>query len=125
MGEKILLIEDSEAITKNITFNLSRFGYKILSEKTIIAGSIILSKYEIMLIIADIDLLNTENTSIKEQLNIKKDNRFPSIIVLVDEERNILERNHWENITIVTKPFSAAKLLNTVQTILAKEKISQ
>jgi len=125
MGKKILLIEDSEAITKNITFNLSRFGYKILSEKTIIAGSIILSKYEIMLIIADIDLLNTENTSIKEQLNIKKDNRFPSIIVLVDEERNILERNHWENITIVTKPFSAAKLLNTVQTILAKEKISQ
>ncbi len=122
MNKNILLIEDSEVITKNITYNLSSSGYKILSEKTTLAGRTILSKYKIMLIIADIDLLNTENISIKEQLNVIKDNSFPPIIVLIDEERNLLERNHWENITIVTKPFSGAKLLNTVQRIVDYKK---
>lgn len=115
MISKILLIEDSEAISKSITLNLQGNGYKVYSTDNIKEGLKILSETEIGLIIADMNLKSSKTTDFTR--NISGDSRYNLIPLLMltdeagrDSKKSISGIEGW-----IIKPFSADKLLNTVR----------
>lgn len=115
MIRKILLIEDSEAISKNITVNLRENGYKVYSTQTISEGLRILSENKIVLIIADINLKNSNIINFAS--NIADDNKYNLIplLMLSNEEGKISNNNISGIEEWIIKPFSTDKLLKTVR----------
>ena len=114
----ILLIEDSEAISKSISFDLQRNGYTLYSAHTITEGLSILSDNTIGLIIADIDLKSSKIIDFTS--SILDDNRYNLIplIMLINEEEKVSGKiipgiEEW-----MIKPFSTHKLLKTVKKFL-------
>ena len=115
MAGNVLLLEDSEAISKNIYLTLKENGYDVLSTDSTTEGLYILSEYSIGLIIAD---MNIDNGKIVYFTNeIYSDNKYNSIplLMLADD----FGKNSWKNIqridNWIIKPFSANKLINTVE----------
>lgn len=115
MIRKILLIEDSEAISKSIIINLQENGYKVYSSETITEGLRILSENKIELIIADINLKNSKITDFIS--NIADDSRYNLIplLMLSNEEENISDKSISGIEEWIIKPFSTDKLLKTVR----------
>ena len=115
MIRKILLIEDSEAISKNITINLRENGYKVYSTETITEGLRILSENEIGLIIADVNLKNSKIIDFTS--NIAVDNRYNLIplLMLSSEEGKVSNKSISGIEEWIIKPFSTDKLLKTVR----------
>jgi len=111
---KILLIEDSEAISKSIIVNLHENGYNVYSTETITDGLRILSETSIGLIIADMNLKNSKIIDFAR--NIADDSRYNLIplIILIDEGSKVSKRSMPEIEEWIIKPFSAEKLLKTV-----------
>ncbi len=115
MIRKILLIEDSEAISKSIIINLQGNGYKVYSTDTITEGLRILSETEIGLIIADMNLKS--NKIIDFTRNIAGDSRYNLIplLMLTNEEGKISKRSISGVEGWIIKPFSADNLLKIVR----------
>ena len=115
MIRNILLIEDSEAISKSIIVNLHENGYEVYSTETITEGLRILSETEIGLIIADINLENSKIIDFAR--NIAGDSRYNLIplIMLIDEGGKVSKRSIPGIEEWIIKPFSADKLLKTVR----------
>lgn len=113
--KKILLIEDSEAISKNMTVNLQENGYKVYSTDTITEGLRILSETDIGLIIADMNLKDSKIIDFGR--NIFDDSRYNLIplLMLTDEAGKVSKRNISGLAGWIIKPFSADKLLKTVR----------
>ncbi len=115
MEGKVLLLEKSEAISKNIFLTLQDYGYEVLSTNSTTEGLSILLEYDIGLIIAD---MNIDNGKILYFTNeIKSDNKYSSIplLMLADD----IGKNSWKRIdgieNWIIKPFSANKLINIVE----------
>ena len=117
MTKKILLIEDSEATSKNITINLQGNGYEVFSADTITQGLGILSKTEIGLIIADIDLKNSNIVDYTRDIFANPRYNLIPLLILTDEAGVVPERNVPGSKAWIIKPFSADKLLNTVRNL--------
>lgn len=115
MGCKVLLLEKSEAISKNIFLILSESGFEVLSTNSITEGLYILSEYKIGIIIADINIDNGKIIYFAEEVNL--DNKYSSIplLILADE----IGKNTWRETDGIKnwliRPFSANKLLKTVK----------
>ncbi|RKX84009.1 MAG: hypothetical protein DRP58_07850 [Spirochaetes bacterium] len=117
MSGKILLLEKSEAISKNIFLTLQNSGYEVLSTNSTTEGLYILSEYDIRVIIAD---TNMNKGKIVYFTNALKSNNKYSLIpllMLADDKG----KNSWEQLSDVEnwviKPFSADKLLKAVRSI--------
>ena len=115
MIKKILLIEDSEAISKSITINLQENGYKVYSSETITEGLRILSENKIGLIIADVNLKNSKIIDFTS--NIADDSKYNLIplLMLSNEEGKVSNKNISGIEEWIIKPFSTDKLLKTVR----------
>lgn len=119
MKGKVLLLEESEAVSKNIFLTLKECGYDVLSTNSTTEGLDILSEYDIGLIIAD---MNINRGRIKyftnEISSVAKYNLIPILILADDQGKkswNQSERvKNW-----LIKPFSADKLLKTVNKALS------
>jgi len=111
----ILLIEDSEAISKSIIINLQGNSYKVYSTETITEGLRILSDTEIGLIIADINLKSSKIIDFTR--NITGDSRYKLIplLMLTDEAGKVSKRSISGIKGWIIKPFSADKLLKAVR----------
>ena len=115
MTGNILLLEDSEAIAKNIFLTLKEYGYEVLSTSSTTEGLYILSVYRIGLIIADMNIDNGKIMYFTNEIN--SDKKYSSIPLLM--LANDVGKNSWKQIegieNWIIKPFSANKLLNTVK----------
>lgn len=115
MSGKVLLLENSEAISKNIFLTLHEYGYEVLSTNSTTEGLYILSEYNIGLIIADMNIDSRRIIYFTNELN--SDNKYKSIplLILTDD----IGKNSWGQLgkieNWIIKPFSADKLLNTVE----------
>lgn len=115
MAGNVLLLEDSEAISKNIFLTLKEYGYDVLSTNSTTEGLYILSEYSIGLIIVDMNIDNGKITYFTTEIN--SDGKYSSIplLMLADD----VGKNSWKQIegieNWIIKPFSANKLLNTVE----------
>lgn len=114
MTRKILLVEDSEAISKSIIVNLQENGYKVYSSKTTTEGLRILSENKIGLIIADVNLKN--NKIIDFTSNIADDSKYNLIplLMLSNEEGKVSNKSISGIEEWIIKPFSTDRLLKTV-----------
>ncbi|MCK5199114.1 MAG: response regulator [Spirochaetales bacterium] len=115
MVRTILLIENSEALSKSITVNLKGNGYETYSTKTITEGLRILSENKIELIIADINL--GKSKIIDFASNIAVNSRYNTIplIMLSNEEGKVSDKSIPGIEEWIIKPFSTDKLLKTVR----------
>ena len=113
--KKILLIEDSEAISKSIIINLQGNGYKVYSTETITEGLRILLETDIGLIIADMNLKGSKIIDFAR--NIAGDSRYKLIplLMLTDEAGKVSKRSIPGIKEWIIKPFSADKLLKAVR----------
>lgn len=118
MTRKILLVEDSEAISKSIIVNLQENGYKVYPSETITEGLRILSENKIGLIIADVNLKN--NKIIDFTSNIADDSKYNLIplLMLSNEEGKVSNKSISGIEEWIIKPFSTDKLLKTVRKFL-------
>ena len=115
MIRKILLIEDSEALSKSIIINLQGNGYTVYSTDTITEGLRILSETEIGLIIADMNLKSSKIVDFTRNISGDSGYNLIPLLMLTDDagktsKRSISGMEEW-----IIKPFSADKLLNTVR----------
>ena len=118
MAGNVLLLEDSEAVSKNIYLTLKEYGYEVLSTNSTTEGLYILSEYSIGLIIADMNIDNGKIVYFTNEINsVNKYSSIP-LLMLADD----IGKNSWEHIpgidNWIIKPFSANKLLNTVERLL-------
>ena len=115
MINTILLIEDSEAISKSINYDLQGNGYTVYSTDTITGGLSILSENKIELIIADMNLKSSKIIDFTR--NISNDSRYNLIplIMLTDGNRDVSKKSISGIKEWIIKPFSADKLLKTVR----------
>ncbi|MDA3941309.1 MAG: hypothetical protein PF693_18690 [Spirochaetia bacterium] len=118
MSDKVLLLEESEAISKNIFITLQESGFEVLSTNSITEGLYILSEYDIGVIIADMNMNLGRITYFTNTL--KSNNKFNLIplLMLADDKG----KNSWKQINGVEnwiiKPFSANKLLRSIRNII-------
>ena len=117
MKGKVLLLEESEAISKNIFLTLREYGYEVLSTNSTTEGLDILSEYEIGLIIADMNINRGKIKYFTNEINSDdKYNLIPILLLADDQGKKSWKRiegiNNW-----IIKPFSADKLMHTVETL--------
>ena len=115
MKKKVLLLENSEAISRNIFLTLQDKGYEVLSTNSTTEGLCILSEYNIGLIIADMNINRGKIVYFTNEL-ILDDNYclIPILMLADDRSKNTLRKNEGIKNWII-KPFSADKLLITVE----------
>jgi DNA-binding response OmpR family regulator len=112
--KSILLIEDSNASSQNIIFNLEKKGYNIIATKTIHGGINLFKENRFGLIIINMSLKNERiNNSTKDLENMNKLNSIP-LIMLTNQEAISSLQDPGVNMNWLIKPFSADKLLKTV-----------
>jgi len=117
MKGKVLLLEESEAISKNIFLTLQEYGYEVLSTNSTTEGLYILSEYDIGLIIADMNINRGKIKYFTSELNSDDKYNLIPILILADDQG----KKSWEQIeginNWIIKPFSADKLMHTVETL--------
>jgi len=116
MKGKVLLLEESEAISKNIFLTLQEYGYQVLSTNSTTEGLYILSEYNIGLIIADMNINKGKIKYFTNQINSNDKYNLIPILILTDDQgkkswKQMEGINNW-----IIKPFSADRLLHTVET---------
>ena len=115
MTGKVLLLEDSEAISRNIFLTLQDYGYEVLSTNSTTEGLYILSEYDIGLIIADMNIDYGRIIYFTNGINL--DNKYSSIPLLMLSDD--IGKNSWKQLegieNWIIKPFSANKLIKTVE----------
>jgi len=117
MKGKVLLLEESEAVSKNIFLTLQEYGYEVLSTNSTTEGLYILSEYVIGLIIADTNINRGKIKYFTSEINSDDKYNFIPILLLAEDQG----KKSWEKIeginNWIIKPFSADKLLHTVETL--------
>ncbi|MCK5154290.1 MAG: response regulator [Spirochaetales bacterium] len=115
MSDKVLLLEKSEAISKNIFLTLQENNYEVLSTNSTTEGLNILSEYDIRLIIADMNINSGRIIYFTNEL--RSDDKYSLIPILMLTDN--IGKNSWKQLKgikdWIIKPFSADKLLNTVE----------
>ena len=114
MTSKVLLLEQSEAVTRSIMLSLGANGYEVLPAATVEQARKLLETSSIGLVIADQNILPEEWARLME--NYSGSGLFsPVPLILLTSEEGMLSR---ETITFakdwIIKPFSANRLLKAV-----------
>lgn len=115
MKKRLLLLEESEAISRNIFLTLNEYGYEVLSTNSTTEGLYILSEYDIGLIIMDMNINMGKIIYFMNELNLSKKYSLIPKLMLADDRG----KNSWRKLkgikNWIIKPFSADKLLHTVE----------
>jgi signal transduction histidine kinase/CheY-like chemotaxis protein len=115
-GEKILIIDDEEAVCEIVRALLTAHGYSVLTALTGQAGVELLKQHQESLVAAVVDMSMSGMDGLKTVQALREISPTLKIIVasgFLDSERiTLLKREHVE--AFLQKPFEAAKLLQVL-----------
>lgn len=118
---KILLIEDNEAIVKNLEYALVKENYEIKVAFTLKEAKMILAQEPIALIILDVSLPDGNGFDFYENV-IQKQNIATIFLTAKDGEDEIVKGLNMGADDYLTKPFRMKELLARINKIFLKSK---
>lgn len=122
---KIVLIEDDNALRENITILLQENCYKVFSSSDGINGLKLITEHMPDLIICDVMMKGIDGYEVLRRINSEKNlQRIPFIFLTAKVEKEDIRKGMLLGADdYIFKPYSAADLLNAIQTRLKKNKI--
>jgi len=116
---RLLLVEDDEALSMGIEFTLKDEGYQVLIAGTMKEGKILIEREKVDLIILDVNLPDGNGYNLCKFIREKYD--VPVIfLTALDEEINVVMGFEMGGDDYITKPFRVKELLLRVKAILKR-----
>ncbi|KOA19676.1 transcriptional regulatory protein YycF [Clostridium homopropionicum DSM 5847] len=116
---RLLLVEDDEALSMGIEFTLKDEGYQVLIAGTMKEGKILIEREKFDLIILDVNLPDGNGYNLCKFIREKYD--VPVIfLTALDEEVNVVMGFEIGGDDYITKPFRVKELLLRVKAILKR-----
>lgn len=117
MAKKILVVDDSAAIRKSVSYILTQAGYEVLDAEDGQAGVGRLSEGPFDLIITDVNMPNMDGIELVRQVRKNAEHKFAPVIVLTTENQDskMAEGKEAGATGWIVKPFDADKLLAVVK----------
>jgi len=121
-AQKILIVEDEQAIREMIAFHLSRAGYEILEAKNCREARELLADQRPELALIDWMLPDMSGLELTRKLKRDKDYEDLAIIMLTAraEERDKISGLEGGADDYITKPFSPGELVARIQAVLRR-----
>jgi len=116
---RLLLVEDDEALSMGIEFTLKDEGYQVLTAGTIKEGKTLIEREKLDLVILDVNLPDGNGYNLCKLIRDKYD--VPVIfLTALDEEVNVVMGFEMGGDDYITKPFRVKELLLRVKAILKR-----
>lgn len=121
---KLLLIEDDEALALGIEFTLKDEGYEVFRGATIAGGKNLFEKEEFDLILLDINLPDGNGYDLCKYIRAKSE--VPIIfLTALDDEVNIVLGLEIGGDDYITKPFRVRELLSRIKALIRRSNKGQ
>jgi two-component system chemotaxis response regulator CheY len=122
MAKKVLVVDDSSAIRKSVTFILDQAGYSVVAAED---GVDALSKVEgaqFDLVVTDVNMPNLDGIGLTKKLREQPAHKYTPIVVLTTESQGSkMEEGKAAGATgWIVKPFDADKLLSVVKRLVGE-----
>jgi DNA-binding response OmpR family regulator len=116
---RLLLVEDDEALALGIEFTLKDEGYEVVTASTIKEGKILFEKEKLDLIILDVNLPDGSGYELCKE--IRTTSEVPIIfLTALDEEVNVIVGFEIGGDDYITKPFRVRELLSRIKAVLRR-----
>lgn len=116
---RLLLIEDDEALSLGIEFSLIDEGYEVLKASTVEDGKRLFESEQIDLIILDVNLPDGNGYELCKYIRIKSD--VPIIfLTALDDEVNVVLGLEIGGDDYITKPFRVRELLSRIKALIRR-----
>lgn len=116
---RLLLVEDDEALSMGIEFTLKDEGYQVLSASTLEGGKVLFEREDFDLIILDVNLPDGNGYDLCKHIRTKSDTPVIFLTAL-DEEVNVVLGFQMGGDDYITKPFRVKELLLRIKAILRR-----
>lgn len=121
---KLLLIEDDEALALGIEFTLKDEGYEVFRGATIAEGKNLFEKEEFDLILLDINLPDGNGYDLCKYIRTKSE--VPIIfLTALDDEVNVVLGLEIGGDDYITKPFRVRELLSRIKALIRRSNKGQ
>lgn len=121
---KLLLIEDDEALALGIEFTLKDEGYEVFRGATIAEGKNLFEKEEVDLILLDINLPDGNGYDLCKYIRTKSE--VPIIfLTALDDEVNVVLGLEIGGDDYITKPFRVRELLSRIKALIRRSNKGQ
>lgn len=121
---KLLLIEDDEALALGIEFTLRDEGYEVVRGATLAQGKGFFEKEEFDLILLDINLPDGNGYDLCKYIRIKSE--VPIIfLTALDDEVNVVLGLEIGGDDYITKPFRVRELLSRIKALIRRSSKTQ
>ncbi len=117
MAGKVLVVDDSEAIRRSVSFILEQEGYSVVLASDGNEGVAQLSEGPFDLILTDVNMPNMDGIELIRQVRADEQHAFTPIVVLTTEsqDKKMQEGKDAGATGWIVKPFDAEKLLGVVK----------
>lgn len=116
---RLLLVEDDEALSMGIEFTLKDEGYEVFTASTLEGGKALFEREDFDLIILDVNLPDGNGYELCKHIRTKRD--VPVIfLTALDEEVNVVLGFQMGGDDYITKPFRVKELLLRIKAILRR-----
>ncbi|MBM7871702.1 DNA-binding response OmpR family regulator [Clostridium pascui] len=116
---RLLLVEDDEALSMGIEFTLKDEGYEVLSASTLEGGKVLFERENFDLVILDVNLPDGNGYDFCKYIRSKRDTPVIFLTAL-DEEVNVVLGFQMGGDDYITKPFRVKELLLRIKAILRR-----
>lgn len=117
--DRLLLVEDDEALSMGIEFTLKDEGYEVSSASTLQGGKALFEREDFDLIILDVNLPDGNGYDFCKYIRTKRDTPVIFLTAL-DEEVNVVLGFQMGGDDYITKPFRVKELLLRIKAILRR-----
>lgn len=120
MAQKIMIVDDSNAIRQSVSFILKENGFETAEAVDGQDGLQKLKDQKFDLIITDVNMPNMDGIEMVKELRATETHKFTPILVLTTESQaSIMQEGKSAGATgWIVKPFSNEKLIATINKVL-------
>ncbi|MFP4067580.1 MAG: response regulator [Spirochaetaceae bacterium] len=120
MAKRVLVVDDSSAIRRSVSFILDQAGYEVVQAED---GDVALEKLDsgpYDLFVTDVNMPNLDGIELTKRLRDHQDYKFTPIIVLTTESQSSkMDEGKAAGATgWIVKPFDQEKLLGVVKKLI-------
>ncbi|MFP4644034.1 MAG: response regulator [Spirochaetales bacterium] len=117
MAKKVLIVDDSAAIRKSISYILGQAGYEVNEAEDGVGGEKRVKESEYDLVITDVNMPNMDGIELVRRIRGHEPSKFTPVIVLTTESQDtkMSEGKEAGATGWIVKPFDAEKLLKVVR----------
>ncbi|MDU4890811.1 MAG: response regulator transcription factor [Clostridium sp.] len=116
---RILFVEDDEALALGIEYTLQEEGYEVVRASTVKEGKVYFDKKDFDLVLLDINLPDGSGYDVCKYIKSIKDTPIIFLTAL-DEEVNVVLGLDMGGEDYITKPFRVRELLSRIKVVLRR-----